>query len=70
MTMKISNANGNGSNGCNTFANNLVALILSHPRADGSLGLDDEMPSECNCNAMVHEVCYDPAITDLQAYKI
>ena len=29
---EISNANGNGSNGGNAFANNLVALISSHPR--------------------------------------
>ena len=70
MTMKISNANGNGSNGCNAFANNLVALISSHPRADSSLGLDNEMPSEHDCNAMVREVRYDPAIADSQTYKI
>ena len=70
MTMKISNANGNGSNGCNAFTNNLVALISFHPRADGSSGLDDEMPSECNHNAMVHKVRYDPAIANLQTYKI
>ena len=26
--------------------------------------------SECNCNVTVHEVCYDPANTDLQMYRI
>ena len=68
--MKISNANGNGSNGGNAFANNLVALISSHPRADGSSGSDDEMPSERDRAATVHEVRYDPAIADSQTYKI
>ena len=72
MTMKVSfaNANDNGSNGRNTFAKNLLAPISFYLKVDGSLGSDDEKPSECDHDAMVHEVCYDPVNTDLQTYKI
>ena len=67
--MKVSFANAN-NNGGNTFAKNLLAPILFYPKADGSLGLDDEKPSESDHDAMVHEVRYDPANTNLQMYKI
>ena len=62
MTMKLSFANGNGSN---AFAKNLMAPILFHPKVDGSSGSDDEKSLECDCNVMVHEVCYDPVNMDL-----
>ena len=72
MTMKVSfaNANDNGSNGRNAFAMNLLAPILFYPKVDGSLGSDNEKPSEHDRDAMVHEVCYDPANADSQTYKI
>ena len=54
----------------NAFAQNPVALILFHPRADGPLGSDDEMPSECDRDATFHEVRYDPANADSQTYQI
>ena len=62
--MKLSFANGNGSNGGNAFAKNLMAPILFHPKADGSSGSDDKKSSECDCDATVHEVCYNPANAD------
>ena len=68
--MKVSFANDNGSNGGNAFAKYLLAPILFYPKAGGSLGLDDEMPSECDHDAMVREVCYDPVNVDSQTYKI
>ena len=65
--MKVSTTNDNGSN---TFAKNLLAPISFYPKTDGSSGLDDEKCSECDCNMMVHEVCYDPTNMDLQMYKV
>ena len=70
MKVSFANANDNGSNGGNAFAKNLLAPILCYLKVNGSLGLDDEKPSERDHNAMVHEVCYDPANADLQTYKI
>ena len=72
MTMKVSfaNANNNGSNGGNAFAKNLLAPISFYPKVDSSLGLDDKKPSECDRDAMVHEVHYDPANANSQTYKI
>ena len=66
-TMKVSTTNDNGSN---AFAKNLMAPILFYPKVDGSSGLDDEKCSECDCNAMVHEVRYDPknVVTCIQIY--
>ena len=65
--MKVSFANDNGRN---AFAKNLLAPILFYLKVDGSSGLDNEKPSECNCDAMVHKVRYDAANADLQTYKI
>ena len=67
MMMKVSTTNDNGSN---AFAKSLMAPILFHPKADGSLGLDDEKCSEHNHDVMVHEVCYDPenVVTCVQIY--
>ena len=65
--MKVSTTNDNGSN---AFVKNLLAPISFYLKADGSLGLDNEKCSECDRDAMVHEVCYDPMNTDLQMYKI
>ena len=70
MKVSFAKANNNGSNGRNAFAKNLLAPISFYPKVDGSLGLDDEKPSECNHDVMVHEVHYDPANVDLQTYKI
>ena len=72
MTMKVSfaNTNDNSSNSRNAFAKNLLAPISFYPKVNGSLGSDDEKPSECDRNVMVHEVCYDPANADSQTYKI
>ena len=67
MTMKVSTTNDNSSN---AFAKNLMAPISFYPKANGSLGSDDEKRSECDCNMMVHEVCYDLTNVDLQTYKI
>ena len=67
MTMKVSTTNDNGSN---AFAKNLLAPISFYPKANGSSGLDDKKHSECDCDMMVHKVCYDPANADLQMYKI
>ena len=67
MTLKVSTTNDSGSN---TFAKNLMAPILFYPKADSSLGLDDKKHFECDCDAMVHEVCYNPMNTDLQTYKV
>ena len=45
-----------------------MALISFHPRADGPLGWTNKR-SERDCDAMVHEVCYDPMNADSHAYK-
>ena len=68
MKVSFANTNDNGSNGRNAFAKNLLAPILFYPKVDGSLGSDDEKPSDHD--ATVHEVCYDPANANLQTYKI
>ena len=47
-----------------------MAPILFYLKADSSLGTNDEKCSERDRNAMVHEVCYDPANVDLQTYKV
>ena len=65
--MKVSTTNDNGRS---TFARNLMAPILFYPKVDSSSGLNDEKSSECDWNAMVHEVCYDPTNMDSQMYKI
>ena len=70
MKVSFAKANDNGSNSGNAFAKNLLAPILFYPKVDGSLGLDNKKPSECDRDAMVHEVCYDPSNADLQTYKI
>ena len=70
MKVSFAKANNNGSNGRNAFAKNLLAPISFYLKVDSSLGSDDEKPSERDHNAMVHEVCYDPANTDLQTCKI
>ena len=64
VTVKLSFANGNGSNGGNTFPKNLMAPILFHPKVDGSSGLDDKKSLECDHDATVHKVCYDPMNAD------
>ena len=70
MKVSFAKANDNGSNGGNAFAKNLLAPISFYLKVDGSSGSDDKKPSERDCNAMVHEVCYDPANADSQTYKI
>ena len=70
MKVSFANANDNGNNGRNAFAKNLLAPISFYPKANGSLGSDDEKPSECNHDVTVHEVHYDPANANLQTYKI
>ena len=70
MKVSFAKANDNGSNGGNAFAKNLLAPISFYPKVDGSSGLDNEKPSECNHDAMVHEVCYDPVNADSPTYKI
>ena len=67
MTMKVSTTNDNGSN---TFAKNLLAPISFYPKVDGSSGSDDKKRSECDRDATVHEVHYNPANADSQMYKI
>ena len=67
MTMKVSTTNDNGSD---AFAKNLLAPISFYPKADSSLGLDNEKHSERDHDAMVHEVCYDPTNVDSQTYKV
>ena len=67
MTMKVSTTNDNGSN---AFAKNLMAPIPLYLKVDSSLGSDDEKCSECDRDATVHEVCYDPMKEDSQTYKI
>ena len=66
MMMKVATTN----NGSNAFAKNLMAPILFYPKTDSSLGLDDEKPSECDHDVMVHKICYDPenAVTCIQIY--
>ena len=66
MMMKVST---NNKNGRNAIASNLLAPISLYLKMNSSLGLNNKKPSECNHNAMVHEVCYDPANADLQTYK-
>ena len=70
MKVSSSNANGNGSNGRKAFAKTLLAPIAFYPKADGSLGSDNDKPSECDCDAMVHKVHYNPANPGSQMYKI
>ena len=65
--MKVSTTNNNGRN---VFARNLVAPILIYPKVDSSSGMHNEKSSECDHNAMVHEVRYDPTNMDSQMYKI
>ena len=67
MMMKVSTTNDNGSN---AFAKNLLAPISFYPNVDSSSGLDDEKCCECDHNAMVHKLCYDPMNADLQMYKV
>ena len=70
MKVSFANANDNGNNGRNASAKNLLAPILFYLKANGSSGLDAEKPSEHDHNAVVHEVHYDPANTNLQTYKM
>ena len=65
--MKVSTTNNNGRN---AFARNLMAPIPFYPKADSSSGLNNKKSAERDCDAVVHEVCYDPANTDSQTYKI
>ena len=67
MTMKVSTNNENGGN---AIASNLLAPISFYLKMNSSSGLNDEKTSECDRDAMVHEVSYDPTNVDLQAYKI
>ena len=67
MEMKVSTTNNNGGN---AIARNLMAPILFYPKADSSLGSDDEKCSEHDHDAMVHEVHYDPPNVDSKTYKI
>ena len=67
MTMKVSTTNDNGGN---AIAKTLMAPILFYPKVDSSLGPNNEKISDCDCDAMVHEVCYDPVNPDSQMYKI
>ena len=69
MTMKVSTTNDNGRNAC-AIARNLMAPIPFYSKADSSLGPNNEKSSEHDCNAMVHEVHYDPMNVDSQMYKI
>ena len=66
MTMKVSTTNDNGGN---TFAKNLMAPIPFDLKVDSSLGSDDKKCTECDCDAMVHKVCYDPTNADSLMYK-
>ena len=70
MKVSFAKANNNSSNGRNAFAKNLLAPILFYPKVNGFSGSDDKKPSECDHDAMVHEVRYDPANADSQTYKI
>ena len=67
MMMKVST---NNENGRNTIASNLLAPILFYLKTNRSLGLNDEKTSECDLDATVHEVHYNPANVDSQTYKI
>ena len=67
MMMKVSTNNDNGGN---AIASNLMAPVLFYLKTNSSSGLEDEKTSECDRNAMVHKVCYDPTNADLQKYKI
>ena len=66
MEMKVSTNNDNGRN---TFARNLMAPILFYPKADSSLGPNDDKSSEHDHDVTVHKVCYDPMNADSQTYK-
>ena len=66
MTMKVSSNNKNDGN---AIASNLLAPISFYLKTNSSLGSNDEKTSEHNCNATVHEVCYDPMNVDSQTYK-
>ena len=65
--MKVSTTNDNGGN---AFARNLMAPIPFYPTADSSSGPTDKKSYECDCDVMVHKVCYNPTNTDSQMYKI
>ena len=65
--MKVST---NNKNGRNTIASNLLAPISFYLTMNSSLGSNDKKTSECDCDATVHKVCYDPTNVDLQMYKI
>ena len=67
MMMKVST---NNKNGRNAIASNLLAPTLFYLKMNSSLGSNDKKTSECNCNAMVHKVRYNPANADSQTYKI
>ena len=47
-----------------------MAPILFYPKADSSLSLSNEKSAECNCDATIHKMHYDPANADSQTYKI
>ena len=64
--MKVSTNNDNGRN---AIASNLLAPISFYLKTNSSLGLDDEKTSECDCNAVVHKVHYNPTNADSQTYK-
>ena len=66
MKMKVSTTNDNGRN---AIARNLMAPSAFYLKADSSLGLNNKKSSEHDCNATVHEVCYDPTNADSQMYK-
>ena len=65
--MKVSTTNNKGGN---AFARNLMAPIPFYPKADSSLGPNDEKSSECDHDVTVHKVRYNPMNADLQTYKI
>ena len=65
--MKVSTTNDNGGN---AIARNLMAPIPFYPKADSSSGPNNEKSSECNHDAMVHEVSYNPTNADSQTYKV
>ena len=67
MTMKVSTNNNNGRN---AIASNLLAPISFYLKMNSSSSSDEAKTSECDRNAMVHEVRYNPTNVDLQMYKI
>ena len=66
MTMKVTTTNDNGRN---TIARNIMAPIVFYLKVDSSLGPNDKESSECNHNATIHEVHYDPMNVDSHTYK-